>query len=179
MKQTKPGPDPAHGNFRVNQVTLPVFPGAPLTEASRIHCFHCWTHLWALSAYLAGSPIYHVFQNHSAQGESVAYESQLCPLCITFLSFSRPQAHDLILIFRALLHFEIQLTKLLYSTNSFPKCCAIQGGKLENGRSECTMISQSKFTDESKKQKHNSYYRGDDLPRGSGFTIMQSRRRPV
>jgi hypothetical protein len=36
----------AHCIFRVKEVTVSIFPGAPLAEPSKNCCFYCWMRLW-------------------------------------------------------------------------------------------------------------------------------------
>lgn len=96
--QEEPGPGSSCCNFRADQVPATAFPGAPLAEPSRICCFYCWMHLWALLADLARSFIGTVFRKHPALGESGSLKSPasahfaqgfLSPKHLTWCQFSR------------------------------------------------------------------------------------------
>ena len=73
--------------------------------------------------------------------------------------------------------------RLLYSTNSFSKHCATQGGKFRDSlfrmHHAIPMWIHRQGHTERKKQKRNCYYRGDDLPRDPEFGSRKNRRGPA
>lgn len=137
-------PDPSHCNFRVHQVTLssrghpwqrPV--GSIVSTAAHISG-PCWP-IWQDAFYIKSCGII-------LPSVSPCPHSPSSVRSASDLSFFRPQA--LVLIFKDLLYFAIQLVKQLYSPTFSPSDVQFEVANLESWHSECTLLSWRKFTDE-------------------------------